>query len=326
MRRGRDRCACDWRAASRRSSASRRRARMRRRRCLPSSADRRCRQPTAGSAPRRRSRAGRDRAAAPPGGPVWWCATAFRAAFAPWICVCFHQPLHLAARRWFAATTKRKPHPSVAVGVVVGRVQLPDPAEQPLVVESTVRAPPGGALIVGGHRHAQGPCRSARPQSGRGARRRSGSLRSVWVELPCEKQRRRPQDLVRTSQLRVLFAEPADLLPLFSREQVCAKPLVRLRLADALPQDLRVDAEISSDVRDRPVTLQRHRTPRSSNSCGYFRGLAMTPEDLLSPGQHPGIEVPAKPGPAQSPLTRLAGKPPGMTRLPGRVWFAVVGE
>jgi hypothetical protein len=25
----------------------------------------------------------------------------------------------------------------------------------------------------------------------------------------------------------------------------------------------------------------------------------MTPEDLLSPGQHPGIEVPAKPGPAQ---------------------------
>src|SRR5712691_8804665 len=42
-----------------------------------------------------------------------------------------------------------------------------------------------------------------------------------------------------------------------------------------------------------------NRTPRSSNSSGYFLGLDMTAEDLLPPGQHPGSEVPAKPGPAQ---------------------------
>src|SRR4051794_31523571 len=34
------------------------------------------------------------------------------------------------------------------------------------------------------------------------------------------------------------------------------------------------------------------RTPRSSNSSGYFLGLDMTAENLLSPGQHPGSEVP----------------------------------
>jgi hypothetical protein len=33
----------------------------------------------------------------------------------------------------------------------------------------------------------------------------------------------------------------------------------------------------------------------------------MVAEDLLSPGQHPGIEVPAKPGPAQFDLSRYMG-------------------
>src|SRR6266498_5634233 len=48
------------------------------------------------------------------------------------------------------------------------------------------------------------------------------------------------------------------------------------------------------------------RTPRSSNSSGYFLGLDMTAEDLLSPGQHPRIEVPAKPGPAHFSLRSWA--------------------
>src|SRR5215211_1063040 len=47
----------------------------------------------------------------------------------------------------------------------------------------------------------------------------------------------------------------------------------------------------------RPLSSAK-RTPRSSSSSGYFLGLDMTAEDLLSPGQHPGSEVPAKPGPA----------------------------
>src|ERR1044071_4909932 len=49
-------------------------------------------------------------------------------------------------------------------------------------------------------------------------------------------------------------------------------------------------------------------TPRSSSSSGYFLGLDMTAEDLLSPGQHPGSEVPAKPGPAHNAALSWIGR------------------
>src|SRR6266540_2818240 len=54
----------------------------------------------------------------------------------------------------------------------------------------------------------------------------------------------------------------------------------------------------------RPLS-SANRTPRSSSSSGYFLGLDMTAENLLSPGQHPRIEVPAKPGPAHAHQTVL---------------------
>jgi hypothetical protein len=53
-----------------------------------------------------------------------------------------------------------------------------------------------------------------------------------------------------------------------------------------------MDPKIGSDMRDRTAALKRQRTPRSSNSSGYFLGLDMTAENLLSPRQHPGSEVP----------------------------------
>ena len=56
----------------------------------------------------------------------------------------------------------------------------------------------------------------------------------------------------------------------------------------------------------RPLSSAK-RTPRSSNSSGYFLGLDMTAEDLLSPGQHPGSKDPAKPGPAQGSVLHRAG-------------------
>jgi hypothetical protein len=59
-----------------------------------------------------------------------------------------------------------------------------------------------------------------------------------------------------------------------------------------------VDTQISCDVRNRPTTLKRETNARSSNSSGYFLGLDMTAENLLSPGQHPGVEVSAETGPA----------------------------
>jgi hypothetical protein len=68
-----------------------------------------------------------------------------------------HQPLHPAARDLLAGAPQRLPHAPVAVGAVVGRVQLADAPEQPLVLHRPRGAPSGGALVVGGRRHAQDP-------------------------------------------------------------------------------------------------------------------------------------------------------------------------
>src|SRR5262245_8193374 len=50
------------------------------------------------------------------------------------------------------------------------------------------------------------------------------------------------------------------------------------------------------------------RTPRSNNSSGYFLGLDTTAENLLSPGQHPGIEVSVETGPAQTEHRTMEGE------------------
>ena len=49
-----------------------------------------------------------------------------------------HQALHAAPRHLFTGAPKRLPHPPIAVGVVVGCVQLADDAKQPLA--STTRS------------------------------------------------------------------------------------------------------------------------------------------------------------------------------------------
>jgi hypothetical protein len=128
-------------------------------------------------------------------------------------------------------------------------------------------------------------CRSARPRSGHDARRRSGSPRSVWVELLGKKHRSGLQDLVRAPQLEVLLAKPLDLLTLLTRRQIGPQSLVGLRLTHPLAQRLLVDAQVIGDMDDRAAALSASLTPRSSSSSGYFLGLDMTAEDLLSPGQ-----------------------------------------
>src|SRR4051794_20719267 len=55
------------------------------------------------------------------------------------------------------APPKRLPHPPVAVGVVVGRMDLTDAIEQPLILDGASRPLAVGALVVGGRRHARGP-------------------------------------------------------------------------------------------------------------------------------------------------------------------------
>jgi hypothetical protein len=68
-----------------------------------------------------------------------------------------HQPLHTAARHALAGPQQRLPHPPVAVGVVVSRVELADPTEQPLILYGSLRALSGRSLVVGGRRHVHDP-------------------------------------------------------------------------------------------------------------------------------------------------------------------------
>jgi hypothetical protein len=53
-------------------------------------------------------------------------------------------------------------------------------------------------------------------------------------------------------------------------------------------------------MRDRPLALERKPDSPLISSFGYLLGLDMTAEDLLSPGQHPGIEVSLETGLAQT--------------------------
>ena len=67
-----------------------------------------------------------------------------------------HQPLHVPAPDELAGATQRLPRAPVAVGVVVGGVDLADALEQALVVDRPLRALSAVALEVGGRRHVQG--------------------------------------------------------------------------------------------------------------------------------------------------------------------------
>src|SRR5207302_7852064 len=98
--------------------------------------------------------------------------------------------------------------------------------------------------------------RSARPRSARDADRHTRSPRSVRVELLGKKHGGRFQDLVRAAQVMHLATQLADLLALLAGQQIGALAAVGLRLAHTLAQRLRVDAQIRSDVRDRPLGLE----------------------------------------------------------------------
>jgi len=67
-----------------------------------------------------------------------------------------HQPLNPSASHLLARSAQRLPGAPVAVGVVVGGVDLADALEQALVVDRPLRALSAVALEVGGRRHVQG--------------------------------------------------------------------------------------------------------------------------------------------------------------------------
>jgi hypothetical protein len=68
-----------------------------------------------------------------------------------------HQPLDAIAAHSLAGAQQRLPGAPVAVGVIVGRLQLLDAPQQPLVLDRSCGPLARRALVVSGRRHAQGP-------------------------------------------------------------------------------------------------------------------------------------------------------------------------
>src|SRR5438445_3143665 len=237
-----------------------------------------------------------------------------------------HQPLHAAARYLLAGAAQRLPHPPVAVGVVVGRVQLADPAEQPLILDHTERPLAARALVVGGHRHAQGLADRLDPEAA-----------TMLVDVAAHLGRSGSSSLAKNTlaAFKISFARRSSKFSLrnrriSSRSCVVSRspraPLsacvwrTRLRnVSEWIPRS-RATCAIG-----RPLS-SANRTPRSSNSSGYFLGLDMTVENLLSPGQHPRIEVPAKPGPAQYSRPAGAPAPAASSWLTASSYSAAVNE
>src|SRR3954467_9211888 len=69
-------------------------------------------------------------------------------------------------------------------------------------------------------------------------------------DVPCR------QDRVRPPKLRVLLAQPLQLLTLLRLQEITPDATVGLGLAHPLPQRLLVDPQVLSDVRDRTIRLE----------------------------------------------------------------------
>ena len=91
----------------------------------------------------------------------------------PWLAAPFgslnaiaaHQPLDPAAADLLTGPPQSLPHPPRAIGEVVVLVQLPDQAEQPLVLDSPGGSPAARSLVVGRRRHAQHPADRLDPET-----------------------------------------------------------------------------------------------------------------------------------------------------------------
>src|SRR5215207_9688006 len=190
------------------------------------------------------------------------------------------------------------------VGVVVGRVQLADPGEQPLVLDRSRRPAAAGALVVRGRRHAQGPTDRLDPEAA-----------TVLVDVAAHFGRSGSSSLAKNTlaDFRISFARRSSKFScrsrlISSRSSLVGRSGVKPWSASAWRTRLRsvsgwMPRSAATCAIGRSLS-SASRTPRSSNSTGYFLGLDMTAENLLSPGQHPGSKVPAKPGPAHNAARR----------------------
>ena len=150
------------------------------------------------------------------------------------------------------------------------------------------RALPAGAVVVRGRRHAQDPADGLDAEAAAVLVDERGSPRSVCVELLREIHAGRLQDLVRAAQL----IDLAPQLLISSRSAVVGRSGRVPLSASACRTRLRNTSELTprslaTCAIGRPDS-NTSRTPRSSNSSGYFRGLAIVAEHPFRPGHHPG--------------------------------------
>ena len=181
----------------------------------------------------------------------------FPRRFAPWMLLAAISRCTRQRGTCSPARSERLPHPPIAVRLVVALVRHADHLAQPLVLDLTERT--AHRWHAGSTRTPTRPRsgRSARPRSARGADRHRRSPRPVWVELLREKHprpisRSRSPGADRAPCDEACGSPPAPALVRTSLRL----PLVGLRPAHTLAQRLMVDAQISSDPRDRPPGLE----------------------------------------------------------------------
>ena len=193
------------------------------------------------------------------------------------------------------ARDERLPHPPRSVGVVVGRVQLADPRQQPLVLDRSGRALAGGALVVGGRRHAQDPADGLDTEAA-----------AVLVDVAAHFGRSASSSFAKNTEadFRISFARRNSKisrrsLRISSRSAGVGRsgrvPLsasacrTRLRNTSGLiprsrPYERSVAPIPTPDAHLAPST------PRGTSSSRHRR------EHLLSPGHNPGSRPPRNPG------------------------------
>src|SRR5712691_6040845 len=177
-------------------------------------------------------------------------------------------------------------------------MQLADPLEQSLVIDRPRRALAGGALVVGGRRHAQGPTDGLDPEvlaalvderahfgrfgssslakNTEAAFRISLALRSSRFSRSSTFKRSRSLLVSRSWRL------PASASAWRTQRRSASRWIPRSRATAAIG---RPDSNTS-------------RTARSRNSSGYFFGRGIAGGSPLPRTDRPGFEASVKPSPA----------------------------
>jgi hypothetical protein len=183
-----------------------------------------------------------------------------------------HQPLDAITTDAFAGAPQRLPHPAVAVGVVVGGVDLADAVQEALVAGHARRSLAAGAVVVRGRRHAQGPADRLDAEAAAVLLDESGHfVRSVSSSL--DRGRDRPFGRPPRRSQRALLTHWAPCLG-FWRQTACSARDGRCGAAEAIAP--RCDSSASSSGSsvgcgaEAPATSlgpDRSGTCRSSRRC-----------------------------------------------------------